>query len=165
MFYNILTTSINNTHIKRKNANTICSSETISLRIFSQHSYSRLCKCSPHWAKPLGSRLLWLDISTLCSNTQCSSSDLYTLNTPTRGYVSVAPHWAQPLGSRLLQLDISTLCSSTQCSSSDLYTLGTRTQDYVSVAPIEPSHWTPACCGLTYQPFAPAISTLLLETM
>jgi hypothetical protein len=34
MFYNVLTTSTNNTHIKRKNSKTICSSKTISFRIF-----------------------------------------------------------------------------------------------------------------------------------
>jgi hypothetical protein len=34
VFYNVLTTSINNTHIKRLNSKTICSSETFSSRIF-----------------------------------------------------------------------------------------------------------------------------------
>jgi hypothetical protein len=39
--YNVLTNSINNTHIKRKNSKTICSSETISSRIFGNAPNSR----------------------------------------------------------------------------------------------------------------------------
>jgi hypothetical protein len=44
MFYNVLTTSIN-THIKRKNLKTICSSETISSRIFVSAPNSPNTRC------------------------------------------------------------------------------------------------------------------------
>jgi hypothetical protein len=45
LFYNVLTTSINNTHIKWKNSKTICSSETFSLRIFGSTSNSPNTRC------------------------------------------------------------------------------------------------------------------------
>jgi hypothetical protein len=37
VFYNVLTTSINNTHIKRKNSKTICSSETFFTSLWHSH--------------------------------------------------------------------------------------------------------------------------------
>jgi hypothetical protein len=48
VFYNVLTTSINNTHIKWKNSTTICSSETIS---------SRMSRC--HLCDLVGLTSLW----------------------------------------------------------------------------------------------------------
>jgi hypothetical protein len=45
VFYNVLTTSINNTHIKRKNSKTICSSETISSWIFGGAPNSPNTRC------------------------------------------------------------------------------------------------------------------------
>jgi hypothetical protein len=46
VFCNVLTTSINNTHIKRKNSKTICSSrETISSRIFGSAPNSPNTRC------------------------------------------------------------------------------------------------------------------------
>jgi hypothetical protein len=45
VFYNVLKTSINNTHIKRKNSKTICSSETFSSRIFGSALNSPNTRC------------------------------------------------------------------------------------------------------------------------
>jgi hypothetical protein len=55
--YNVLTTSINNTHIKRKNTKTICSSETISSRIFGCAPNSPNTRC--HSCDLLGLMSLW----------------------------------------------------------------------------------------------------------
>jgi hypothetical protein len=45
VFHNVLTTSINNSHIKRKNYKTICSSETFSSRIFGSAPNSPNTRC------------------------------------------------------------------------------------------------------------------------
>jgi hypothetical protein len=57
VFYNILTTSINNTHIKWKNLKTICSSETISSRIYGSAPNSPNTRC--HFCDLVGLTLLW----------------------------------------------------------------------------------------------------------
>jgi hypothetical protein len=57
VFYNILTTSINNTHIKRKNSKTICSSETISSQIFRSAPNSPNTRC--HLCNSVGLTSLW----------------------------------------------------------------------------------------------------------
>jgi hypothetical protein len=57
VFYNMLTTSINNTHIKRKNSKTICSSETISSRIFGSAPISPNTRC--HLCNLVGLTSLW----------------------------------------------------------------------------------------------------------
>jgi hypothetical protein len=45
VFDNVLITSINNTHMKRKNSKTICSSETFSSRIFGSAPNSPNTRC------------------------------------------------------------------------------------------------------------------------
>jgi hypothetical protein len=57
LFYNVLTTSINNTHIKRKNSKTICCSETFSSRIFGSAPNSPNTRCL--WFDWVGFTSLW----------------------------------------------------------------------------------------------------------
>jgi hypothetical protein len=57
VFYNVLTTSIDNTHKKRKNSKTICSSETISSRICGSAPNSPNTRC--HLCDLVGLSSLW----------------------------------------------------------------------------------------------------------
>jgi hypothetical protein len=57
VFYNVLITSINNTHIKRNNSKTICSSETFSSWIFGSAPNSPNTRC--HLFDWVGLASLW----------------------------------------------------------------------------------------------------------
>jgi hypothetical protein len=57
VFYNVLTTSINNNNIKWKNSKTICSSETFSSRIFGSAPNSPNTRC--HLFDWVGLTSLW----------------------------------------------------------------------------------------------------------
>jgi hypothetical protein len=85
MFYNVLTTSINNTHIKRKNSKTICGSETISSRIFGSAPNSPNTRC--HWCN-------------LVSLTSCGTviGDHFMARTPSRA--TKPTKWSAPSQSR-----------------------------------------------------------------
>jgi hypothetical protein len=57
VFYNVLTTSINNTRIKWKNSKTICNSEALSARIFGSAPNSPSTRC--HLFDWVGLTSLW----------------------------------------------------------------------------------------------------------